>query len=49
MEPYPHGWDVWSRGIRAFMSDKGIQPNWIYTSEEADAQQYLQHLGSKPC
>ncbi len=23
MEPYPHGWDVWSRGIRAFMSEKG--------------------------
>ena len=45
MEPYPHGWDVWSRGIRAFMSEKGIEPNWIYTSEEADAPQYLEHLG----
>ena len=22
MEPYPHGWDVWSHGIRAFMSEK---------------------------
>ncbi|MDU6110203.1 MAG: multifunctional transcriptional regulator/nicotinamide-nucleotide adenylyltransferase/ribosylnicotinamide kinase NadR [Klebsiella pneumoniae] len=41
MEPYPHGWDVWSHGIRAFMSEKGIEPNRIYTSEEADAPQYL--------
>lgn len=31
--------------IRAFMSEKGIEPNWIYTSEEADAPQYLEHLG----
>lgn len=45
MEPYPHGWDVWSHGIRAFMSEKGIEPNRIYTSEEADAPQYLEHLG----
>jgi len=45
MEPYPHGWDVWSHGIGAFMEEKGIQPNWIYTSEEADAAQYPQHLG----
>ena len=22
MEPYPHGWDVWSHGIRAFMSER---------------------------
>ena len=47
MEPYPHGWDVWSRGISAFMEEKGIQPNWIYTSEEADAAQYPQHLGTE--
>lgn len=45
MEPYPHGWDVWSNGIKAFMAEKGIQPSWIYTSEEADAPQYLEHLG----
>ncbi len=24
MEPYPHGWDVWSNGIKAFMAEKGI-------------------------
>ncbi|SUB73356.1 Trifunctional NAD biosynthesis/regulator protein NadR [Pluralibacter gergoviae] len=45
MEPYPHGWDVWSNGVKALMDEKGIQPNWIYTSEEADAPQYLEHLG----
>ncbi|MEW3557761.1 hypothetical protein, partial [Pseudomonas aeruginosa] len=45
MEPYPHGWDVWSNGIKTFMQEKGIQPNWIYTSEESDAPQYLEHLG----
>jgi HTH-type transcriptional repressor of NAD biosynthesis genes len=29
----------------ALMSEKGIEPNRIYTSEEADAPQYLEHLG----
>lgn len=24
MEPYPHGWDVWSNGIKTFMQEKGI-------------------------
>ena len=47
MEPYPHGWDVWSNGIKAFMEEKGIQPNWIYTSEESDASQYPEHLGTE--
>lgn len=47
MEPSPHGWDVWSSGIKAFMAEKGIQTNWISTSEEADASQYLEHLGIK--
>lgn len=23
MEPYPHGWDVWSNGIKKFMAEKG--------------------------
>ena len=44
MEPYPHGWDVWSNGIKAFMEEKGIAPNWIYTSEESDAPQFREHL-----
>ncbi|MCL2892916.1 MULTISPECIES: multifunctional transcriptional regulator/nicotinamide-nucleotide adenylyltransferase/ribosylnicotinamide kinase NadR [Brenneria] len=45
MEPYPHGWDVWSKGIRAFMQQKGIEPNFVYTSEEQDAPQYREQLG----
>src|SRR5471030_2965443 len=45
MEPYPHGWDVWSRGITDFMEKKGIHPNTIYSSEENDAPQYREHLG----
>lgn len=27
------------------MAEKGIQPDLIYTSEEADAPQYMEHLG----
>lgn len=47
MEPYPHGWDVWSVGIKAFMQEKDIQPNVIYTSEAADAPQFMKSLGIK--
>ncbi len=49
MEPYPHGWDVWSNGIKKFMAEKGIQPDLIYTSEEADAPQYMEHLAIHTC
>ncbi|MCY9848334.1 multifunctional transcriptional regulator/nicotinamide-nucleotide adenylyltransferase/ribosylnicotinamide kinase NadR [Pectobacterium jejuense] len=45
MEPYPHGWDVWSKGIQAFMQEKSITPNFVYTSEEQDAAQYREQLG----
>ncbi|RLM24503.1 trifunctional nicotinamide-nucleotide adenylyltransferase/ribosylnicotinamide kinase/transcriptional regulator NadR [Brenneria alni] len=45
MEPYPHGWDVWSKGIQAFMQEKSIEPNFVYTSEEQDAPQYREQLG----
>ncbi|OSM94805.1 transcriptional regulator [Lonsdalea populi] len=45
MEPYPHGWNVWSLGIKKFMAEKGIEPNFVYTSEEQDAPQYAPHLG----
>ncbi|QCR37245.1 multifunctional transcriptional regulator/nicotinamide-nucleotide adenylyltransferase/ribosylnicotinamide kinase NadR [Nissabacter sp. SGAir0207] len=45
VEPYPHGWDVWSHNIKAFMAEKGIDPAVIYTSEEQDAPQYREHLG----
>ncbi|RWR00900.1 transcriptional regulator [[Pantoea] beijingensis] len=45
MEPYPHGWDVWSAGIGDFMVSQGIVPNRVYTSEEQDAPQHSRHLG----
>jgi len=45
MEPYPHGWDVWSRGIKAFMESNGINADRIYTSEESDAPRFTEHLG----
>ena len=45
MEPYPHGWDVWSRGIKAFMESKGINADRIYTSEESDAPRFTEQLG----
>ncbi|QZN96274.1 multifunctional transcriptional regulator/nicotinamide-nucleotide adenylyltransferase/ribosylnicotinamide kinase NadR [Symbiopectobacterium purcellii] len=45
MEPYPHGWDIWSRGIKAFMQEKAIEPNFVYTSEAKDAPQYREQLG----
>nr|WP_113866958.1 multifunctional transcriptional regulator/nicotinamide-nucleotide adenylyltransferase/ribosylnicotinamide kinase NadR [Brenneria salicis]NMN92984.1 HTH-type transcriptional regulator, transcriptional repressor of NAD biosynthesis genes [Brenneria salicis ATCC 15712 = DSM 30166]RBP61957.1 HTH-type transcriptional repressor of NAD biosynthesis genes [Brenneria salicis ATCC 15712 = DSM 30166]RLM31238.1 trifunctional nicotinamide-nucleotide adenylyltransferase/ribosylnicotinamide kinase/transcrip len=45
MEPYPHGWDIWSQGIQAFMREKNIEPNFVYTSEEQDAPQYRKQLG----
>lgn len=45
MEPYPYGWDVWSRGIKAFMDLKGIFPDRIYTSGAGDAAKFTEHLG----
>ncbi|MDI6936654.1 multifunctional transcriptional regulator/nicotinamide-nucleotide adenylyltransferase/ribosylnicotinamide kinase NadR, partial [Serratia sp. Se-PFBMAAmG] len=45
IEPYPHGWDVWSEGVKKFLSEQGIEPDCIYTSEEPDAAMYQQHLG----
>lgn len=45
IEPYPHGWDVWSRGVKAFMNEKGIVPSFIYSSESQDAPRYREQLG----
>ncbi|MEG3110251.1 multifunctional transcriptional regulator/nicotinamide-nucleotide adenylyltransferase/ribosylnicotinamide kinase NadR [Pantoea sp. T14] len=45
IEPYPHGWDVWSEGVKSFLSEQGIAPDCIYTSEAPDAEMYEQHLG----
>ncbi|EPB0882634.1 multifunctional transcriptional regulator/nicotinamide-nucleotide adenylyltransferase/ribosylnicotinamide kinase NadR [Yersinia enterocolitica] len=45
IEPYPHGWDVWSRGVKKFMNEKGIVPNFIYSSESQDAPHYREQFG----
>ncbi|MGV7959706.1 multifunctional transcriptional regulator/nicotinamide-nucleotide adenylyltransferase/ribosylnicotinamide kinase NadR [Photorhabdus tasmaniensis] len=45
IEPYPHGWDVWSKGMKAFMSKKGINPSYIYSSEAQDTPRYKEQLG----
>jgi HTH-type transcriptional repressor of NAD biosynthesis genes len=45
IEPYPHGWDVWSAGVSAFLAEQGIVPDCVYTSEEPDAPMYQQYLG----
>ncbi|WP_294912257.1 multifunctional transcriptional regulator/nicotinamide-nucleotide adenylyltransferase/ribosylnicotinamide kinase NadR [Tatumella sp. UBA2305] len=44
MEPYPHGWDVWSHGMKQFLAAKGIVPDKVYTSEAADAPMFEKHL-----
>ncbi len=41
----PHGWDVWSRGVKGFMDDKGIEADFIYSSEKQDLAHYREHLG----
>ncbi len=47
---YPHGWDVWSNAaLKRLWQRKGIQPSWIYTSEEADAPQYLEAFRVERC
>jgi HTH-type transcriptional repressor of NAD biosynthesis genes len=45
IEPYPHGWDVWSEGVKTFLAQQGIEADCVYTSEAPDAPMYQQHLG----
>ncbi|WP_237386839.1 multifunctional transcriptional regulator/nicotinamide-nucleotide adenylyltransferase/ribosylnicotinamide kinase NadR [Xenorhabdus sp. Sc-CR9] len=45
MEPYPNGWKTWSQGVKTFMAGKGINPNYIYSSEEQDAARYKEYFG----
>ncbi len=40
MEPYPHGWDIWSEGIKKYMLEKGINADLVYTSEVEDVCQF---------
>lgn len=45
IESYPHGWDVWSRGVLTFLNEQNIAADCIYTSEEEDAPMYKRYLG----
>lgn len=45
IEPYPHGWQLWSEGIQAFMRQRAIVPDFIYSSDEPDSPHYRQWLG----
>lgn len=45
IEPQPHGWEMWSEGIKTFLREKQITPDFIYTSERDDADQYNAFLG----
>ncbi|CDG87033.1 multifunctional transcriptional regulator/nicotinamide-nucleotide adenylyltransferase/ribosylnicotinamide kinase NadR [Xenorhabdus bovienii] len=44
MEPYPNGWEVWSRGVKAFMAEKSINPEYIYSSEAQDVACYKEYF-----
>lgn len=44
IEPQPDGWEIWSEGIKAFLNEKQIVPDFIYTSERDDAAQYKKFL-----
>lgn len=45
MEPYPHGWQVWSTGMAAFMEKQGIAPSVIYSGDSRDAPVYRKFFG----
>ncbi|PHM28218.1 multifunctional transcriptional regulator/nicotinamide-nucleotide adenylyltransferase/ribosylnicotinamide kinase NadR [Xenorhabdus budapestensis] len=45
MEPYPHGWEAWSQSTKRFMVTKGINPDYIYSSEAQDVSRYKAHFG----
>lgn len=45
IEPYPHGWKVWSDGMKAFMAENGITPSVIYSGDSQDAPVYHEFFG----
>ncbi len=49
MEPYPHGWDVWSHGIRAFMSEKGSSRTGSIPRKRPMRRSTLSIWGSRRC
>lgn len=40
MEPYPHGWDVWSNGIKKFMAEKGSSRSDLHLGRSRRAAVY---------
>ncbi|EKT53995.1 multifunctional transcriptional regulator/nicotinamide-nucleotide adenylyltransferase/ribosylnicotinamide kinase NadR [Providencia rettgeri] len=45
IEPYPHGWEVWSDGMKGFLKKHNINPSFIYSGEANDAPRYKKYLG----
>ncbi len=45
IEPYPHGWELWSEAMKAFLKDKNIRPSYIYSGEVNDVERYKKYLG----
>ncbi|QIB28812.1 multifunctional transcriptional regulator/nicotinamide-nucleotide adenylyltransferase/ribosylnicotinamide kinase NadR [Providencia stuartii] len=45
IEPYPHGWEVWSEGMKGFLKKHNIPPSFIYSGEANDAPRYKKYLG----
>lgn len=44
LEPYPHGWQAWSQGVRAFMQQQQIEAEVVYTSDQQNIGYYQQYL-----
>lgn len=47
IETYPHGWQVWSEGMKKFLMAKNIQPQFIYSGEVDDIAHYKKYLGAE--
>ncbi|OTA18305.1 trifunctional nicotinamide-nucleotide adenylyltransferase/transcriptional regulator NadR [Xenorhabdus vietnamensis] len=45
MEPYPNGWESWSKGVKSFLAAKGVNPEYIYSSELQDVPLYKEYFG----
>ncbi|CDG16494.1 multifunctional transcriptional regulator/nicotinamide-nucleotide adenylyltransferase/ribosylnicotinamide kinase NadR [Xenorhabdus doucetiae] len=45
LEPYPNGWEVWSKSVTSFLTAKSINPNYIYSSEVQDVPRYKEYFG----
>ncbi|UDG81212.1 Trifunctional NAD biosynthesis/regulator protein NadR [Candidatus Hartigia pinicola] len=45
IEPYPHGWKVWSEKMKDFFKENYIYPNFIYSGEINDVPRYKKNLG----